>query len=113
MQEVELISRFVLQVDLGLLWDVLISWSFAISKLFSCIEQHLAMDLNLVDGLDLFLDVNKGSVGFNANLFDIVVRDHDIQVHVVGNEAVCYEVVVVFHAKMVESLQALAHLLRY
>ena len=113
MQEVELLSRLVLQVYFGLLGDVAISRGFHIAQLLSSIEEHLVVDLYLVDGFYLFLDGDEGSVGLDADPLDIAVGDHDVEVHVVGDESVCDEVVVVFNAQMVESLQALADYLSY
>ena len=66
------------------------------------------MYLNLINGLYLFLDENERSVGLYADLFNISVWDHDVEVHVVGDQSVCDEVVVGLHAEMVEGLQALA-----
>lgn len=66
------------------------------------------MYLSLVNGFYLFLDEDKRSVGLYADPFDISFGDHDVEVHVVSDEAVCYEVVVGLHAEVVEGLQSLA-----
>lgn len=92
------------EVEKRIFGDILVRECACIAELFACKHKFEIFHSHVIHRLELLLNMKDGESGVHIFLEDLTVGCFDINQHVVSNEIVHDEVMVVFDTEMVECL---------